>query len=172
MAKNQNLQNPLYKLPTKPPNLSGVMWGAVLLGLVLIVVVSSIATQYLAWRLAFQPALGAPVAHLGSFPIYQPFGWVEWGWKYGTVEDAYLKSTTDPTFDAELLPLLRDYVGRPSALSDKQKQNVRADLASGISVAAIARKFTTSRQTIMRIRDERSQSVKKSPSQEGSGLNS
>jgi len=92
MAKNQNLQNPLYKLPTKPPNLSGVMWGAVLLGLVLIVVVSSIATQYLAWRLAFQPALGAPVAHLGSFPIYQPFGWVEWGWKYGTVEDAYLKS--------------------------------------------------------------------------------
>lgn len=63
-------------------------------------------------------------------------------------------------------------LGRPSALSDKQKQNVRADLASGISVAAIARKFTTSRQTIMRIRDERSQSVKKSPSQEGSGLNS
>ena len=32
------------------------------------------------------------------------------------LEDAYLKSTTDPTFDAELLPLLRDYVGRPSAL--------------------------------------------------------
>ena len=33
------------------------------------------------------------------------------------LEDAYLKSTTDPTFDAELLPLLRDYVGRPSALT-------------------------------------------------------
>ncbi len=32
------------------------------------------------------------------------------------LEDAYLKSTTDPTFDAEMLPLLRDYVGRPSAL--------------------------------------------------------
>ena len=33
------------------------------------------------------------------------------------LEDAYLTSTTDPTFDAELLPLLRDYVGRPSALT-------------------------------------------------------
>ena len=33
------------------------------------------------------------------------------------LEDAYLKSTTDPSFDAELLPLLRDYVGRPSALT-------------------------------------------------------
>ena len=52
-------------------------------------------------------------------------------------------------------------LGRPSTLSDKQKQSVREDLASEISVAAIARKFTTSRQTIMRVRDERSQSIKK-----------
>lgn len=91
MAKQPNLQNPLYKLPTTPPNLSGVMWGTVLIGLVLILIVSSIATQYLAWRLAFQPALGNSIGHLGSIPIYQPFGWVVWGWKYGTIEDAYLK---------------------------------------------------------------------------------
>src|SRR5690606_37330405 len=44
-------------------------------------------------------------------------------------------------------------LGRPSRLSEKQKQGVRRDLAKGMSVSAIARKFTTSRQTIRRVRD-------------------
>ncbi|TBG52545.1 recombinase family protein [Rhizobium leguminosarum] len=46
-------------------------------------------------------------------------------------------------------------LGRPPALSDKQRLEVQADLAGDISVSAIAKKFGTSRQTIMRIRDER-----------------
>lgn len=41
-------------------------------------------------------------------------------------------------------------LGRPFTLSDEQKQGVRNDLATGMSVSAIARKFATSRQTIMR----------------------
>ncbi|WP_457588770.1 recombinase family protein [Ensifer canadensis] len=45
-------------------------------------------------------------------------------------------------------------LGRPSTLSDEQKQGVRDDLATGNSVSAIARKYATSRQTIMRVRDE------------------
>lgn len=51
-------------------------------------------------------------------------------------------------------------LGRPSTFSDEQKQDVRADLAKGMSVSAIARKFGTSRQTIMRLRDEDSRSVR------------
>jgi putative DNA-invertase from lambdoid prophage Rac len=51
-------------------------------------------------------------------------------------------------------------LGRPSTLSDDQKQDVREDLANGLSVSAIARKFGTSRQTIMRVRDEGSRSVR------------
>lgn len=43
-------------------------------------------------------------------------------------------------------------LGRPSTLSEKQKQDVRDDLASGLSVSAVARKYATSRQTIMRAR--------------------
>ena len=46
-------------------------------------------------------------------------------------------------------------LGRPPALCDAQRREVRADLAAGISVSSIARKFATSRQTIMRVRDER-----------------
>ena len=51
-------------------------------------------------------------------------------------------------------------LGRPFTLSDEQKQGVRNDLAKGMSVSAIARKFATSRQTIMRVRDEGSRSVR------------
>lgn len=51
-------------------------------------------------------------------------------------------------------------LGRPATLSDDQKKDVRDDLAKGMSVSAIARKFTTSRQTVMRVRDEGSRSVR------------
>ena len=43
-------------------------------------------------------------------------------------------------------------LGRPSSLSDQQKLDVRNELAAGSSVSAIARKFGTSRQTVMRAR--------------------
>lgn len=51
-------------------------------------------------------------------------------------------------------------LGRPSTLSDKQKQDVRDDLTRGMSISAIAQKFVTSRQTITRVRDEGSRSVR------------
>ncbi|MCV9967429.1 recombinase family protein [Pararhizobium sp. BT-229] len=49
---------------------------------------------------------------------------------------------------------------RRSAKSKKQKQDVRDDFTTGMSVSAIARKFATSRQTIIRVRDEGSRSVR------------
>ncbi|QDH28898.1 recombinase family protein [Burkholderia pseudomallei] len=44
-------------------------------------------------------------------------------------------------------------MGRPSALSDEQRADVLRELDAGASVAALARRFNTSRQTIMRVRD-------------------
>jgi len=44
-------------------------------------------------------------------------------------------------------------IGRPSALSPAQAEEARTRLAAGESVAALARVFDTSRQTIMRVRD-------------------
>jgi putative DNA-invertase from lambdoid prophage Rac len=43
-------------------------------------------------------------------------------------------------------------MGRPSSLSTKQAEEVRVRLAAGESVAAVARLFQTTRQTIMRVR--------------------
>ncbi|WP_423393120.1 recombinase family protein [Burkholderia sp. LMG 21824] len=44
-------------------------------------------------------------------------------------------------------------MGRPSALSDEQRADVLRELDAGTSVAGLARRFCTSRQTIMRVRD-------------------
>ena len=43
--------------------------------------------------------------------------------------------------------------GRPQALSEGQACAARAKLSAGLSVAAVAREFNTSRQTVMRLRD-------------------
>ncbi|MBJ9709537.1 recombinase family protein [Burkholderia gladioli] len=44
-------------------------------------------------------------------------------------------------------------MGRPSALSEVQQDEVRHHLSEGASVASLAKRYSTSRQTIMRIRD-------------------
>ena len=50
-------------------------------------------------------------------------------------------------------------LGRPARLNEKQKLDVLSDLAGGMSVSALARKFDASRQTIMRVRIEGDRSV-------------
>ncbi len=44
-------------------------------------------------------------------------------------------------------------MGRPTALSKQQKSEVRKLLSEGASVAGLAKRYGTSRQTIMRVRD-------------------
>jgi putative DNA-invertase from lambdoid prophage Rac len=45
-------------------------------------------------------------------------------------------------------------LGRPPALSSEQQKIVRQKIENGEPISAIARQFSTSRQTIMRIRDK------------------
>ena len=51
-------------------------------------------------------------------------------------------------------------LGRQFSLTDEQMDTVIANLDCGISVSEVARSFKTSRQTIIRIRERRRQSVK------------
>ncbi|EAM2857323.1 Hin recombinase [Salmonella enterica] len=44
--------------------------------------------------------------------------------------------------------------GRPSALNQEQRQTALEHLKAGSSISAVAREFGTSRQTIMRLRDD------------------
>ena len=45
-----------------------------------------IATQYAAWKLSFQPALGDPLISFGSWKIYVPFDFLIWIIKFGHVQ--------------------------------------------------------------------------------------
>lgn len=48
-------------------------------------------------------------------------------------------------------------LGRPQALAEAEALAAHAKLSAGLSVAAVAREFKTSRQTIMRLRDRAEQ---------------
>ena len=50
-------------------------------------------------------------------------------------------------------------LGRPVLLDVGKREAVRAELAGGASVAALARRLGVSRQTIQRVRDMRAQGV-------------
>ena len=51
----------MYKMPRKPGYLGGYNWRASATGLLFLVMVSWIATQYIAKRFDYQPALGEPL---------------------------------------------------------------------------------------------------------------
>jgi putative DNA-invertase from lambdoid prophage Rac len=46
----------------------------------------------------------------------------------------------------------KDEFGRPSALNEEQQRAVIARIDSGISISAIAREFSTTRQTVLRVK--------------------
>lgn len=62
-----------------------ILWGQILTVFVIVLLTTWGATEWVAWRLAFQPELGAPWFRLFGFPFYLPpsFFW----WWYGF--DAY-----------------------------------------------------------------------------------
>ena len=65
-----------------------ILWGQILTVFAIVLVTTWGATEWVAWRLAFQPELGAPWFRLFGFPFYLPpaFFW----WWYGF--DAYAPS--------------------------------------------------------------------------------
>src|SRR5579862_7627202 len=93
-------QPELYRIPRKPGYLGGYNWRATALGFLLLVVVNFIATQYIAARFQYQPALGEPILRAKSGGIYQPFSWIAWGWRYCTSQDEQIRR---PFFEGEMI---------------------------------------------------------------------
>lgn len=48
-----------------------------------VLISSTIASQYFAWRVGYQPALGEPLFIARGHAIYQPFSWWSWNWRWG-----------------------------------------------------------------------------------------
>jgi len=93
-------QPELYRTPRKPGYLGGYDWRATTLGFLLLVIVNFIATQYIAAKFQYQPALGSPILRAKSVGIYQPFSWIIWGWRYCTSRDEQIRK---PFFEGEMI---------------------------------------------------------------------
>ncbi|HTW64437.1 MAG TPA: type IV secretory system conjugative DNA transfer family protein [Bryobacteraceae bacterium] len=93
-------QPDLYRIPRKPGYLGGYNWGATTFGCFLLLIVNFLATQYIAGRFQYQPALGVPILRTKSGDFYQPFSWMIWGWKYCTSQDERIRK---PFFEADLI---------------------------------------------------------------------
>ena len=62
-----------------------ILWGQLLLVSIVVLAFLWAATEWTAWRLAFQPQLGPTWFMVGRWPIYQPFAFFIWWFQF----DAY-----------------------------------------------------------------------------------
>ncbi len=97
MAKRQT---ELYRTPRKPGYLGGYNWRATALGCLLLVIANFVATQYIAAKFQYQPALGRPLLRAKSGGVYKPFSWMIWGWRYCTSRDERIRR---PFFEGEMI---------------------------------------------------------------------
>lgn len=68
----------LYRTPKDPGYIGGYLWRPTILGFVLLLLCNVAATQFVAWRFGFQPALGGALLRTPAIAIYQPFAWAVW----------------------------------------------------------------------------------------------
>src|SRR5258707_9141828 len=62
-----------------------ILWGQLLFASVVVLAFLWAATEWTAWRLAFQPQLGPAWFVIGRWPVYQPLAFFIWWFKF----DAY-----------------------------------------------------------------------------------
>jgi len=93
-------QPALYRTPRSPGFMGSYNWVATLFGLALLLLTSAVATQYIAARFLYQPALGTPLLRTPNYSIYQPFAWAIWGWRYCTSKDPRIRG---PLFQGEMI---------------------------------------------------------------------
>ena len=64
---------------------SKILWGQIFAVFAVVAVTMWLATQWTAWRLGYQPQLGAPWFEVAGWPIYPPPAFFWWWYRY----DAY-----------------------------------------------------------------------------------
>jgi type IV secretion system protein VirD4 len=102
MAKTE-----LYRKPTPPGYLGGYNWRATTIGLLSLVVVSFLATEYIASKFHYQAALGPPLTRNSRVAVYEPFAWMIWGWKHATSTDIRIRR---PFFEGEMIVVVGSFL--------------------------------------------------------------
>lgn len=76
-----------YRIPPSPGFIGAYNWRAMVAGFVLLFLWNVAATQLIASKFAYQPALGTPIYRTSAFALYQPFAWSIWVLRYSGSED-------------------------------------------------------------------------------------
>src|SRR5215475_6753469 len=84
-------QPSVYRNPPDPGFVGGYNWSAMFVGLLLLVLVNIGSTQFVAYRLEYQPVLGSPLLRYQLHSIYQPFAWAPWLLRYGSSADPRIR---------------------------------------------------------------------------------
>jgi hypothetical protein len=84
-------QPSVYRNPPESGFIGGYNWSAMFFGLLLLVLVNIGATQFVAYRLEYQPALGSPLLRYQLHSIYQPFAWAPRLLRYGSSADPRIR---------------------------------------------------------------------------------
>lgn len=72
-------------IKTQPTQATKILWGQIIIVSLVVVGFIWAATQWTAWRLGFQPQLGAPAIDILGWPVYPPWSFFVWWYFY----DAY-----------------------------------------------------------------------------------
>jgi type IV secretion system protein VirD4 len=67
---------------SKPVPATKILWGQILIVTLIVLTTTWSATQWTAWRLAYQAQLGVPWTHIGSSPLYPPPAFFWWWFSY------------------------------------------------------------------------------------------
>jgi type IV secretion system protein VirD4 len=81
------MTSPSYRTPKNPGYLGGWNWKPMVLGLLMLLAINAITTQWLAHKFQFQPALGGEIYRAPHFVVYEPFHWMWWVLKYSSSND-------------------------------------------------------------------------------------
>jgi len=100
-------QSDLYVIPQQPGDLGGYNWRATVMGLFLLTVVNAAATQYIAAKFQYQEALGRPILQMKKAAIYEPFSWIDWGWRYCASRDERIRR---PFFEGEMIVIAGSFL--------------------------------------------------------------
>jgi type IV secretion system protein VirD4 len=121
MAKTE-----LYRKPKPPGYLGGYDWRATGTGLIALAMVNFIATQYIAAKFHYQPALGAPLVRNQRMAVYQPLAWTVWGWKHVTSKDERIRR---PFFEGEMIVVVGSFlcVGLFFVITSRRAQKLSAN---------------------------------------------
>ena len=84
-------QVPAYRKPRDPGYVGGFYWTPTIVGFFGLFLTNVLATQFVAWRFDYQPALGPALARLGTFCLYAPYKWLVWVWTQGNTGDIRIR---------------------------------------------------------------------------------